>query len=69
MTGFSISSDRRPTDAQEKALAATVELRAEREKINLEIERLANRARALSYRITAVEREVYKAHMNSTARS
>jgi chaperonin cofactor prefoldin len=69
LTGFSITSDRRPTDAQEKALAATVELRAEREKINLEIERLANRARALSYRICAIEREVYKAYMNSTARS
>jgi hypothetical protein len=68
MTGFSISSDRRPTDAQERALAATVALRAEREAINLEIERLSIRARALSYRITAVEREVYQAHMNSTAR-
>ena len=69
MTGFSITTDRRPTDAQERALAATVELRKEREAINLEIELLSNRARALSYRITAVEREVYKAHMDSTARS
>ena len=69
MASFGISSDRRPYDAQQKALAATVELRKQREEINLEIELLRNTAKKLSEQIRAIERQVYLFHMDSTSRS
>jgi hypothetical protein len=68
-SSFSISSDRRPTDANAKALAATVQLRSQRDAINSEIEALQARALKLSRQISAIERTVYREHMNSTARS
>jgi hypothetical protein len=67
--GFSISSDRRPTDANAKALAATVALRKQRDEINLEIELLQSHALKLSRQITAIERAVYREYMDSTVRS
>ena len=69
MTSFAITSDRRPTDANDKALAATRELRRQREDINLEIELLQSRAQKLSVQICAIEREVFRSHMDSTPRS
>ena len=69
MASFGISSDRRPYDAQEKALAATLELRKQREEINLEIELLQNKAKKLSEQIRAIERSVYSHYMLSTTRS
>jgi hypothetical protein len=69
LTGFAITSDRRPKDANDAALAATKELRRQREDLNLEIELLQSRARKLSVQICAIEREVYRSHMDSTSRS
>jgi chaperonin cofactor prefoldin len=69
MTSFAITSDNRPKVANDKALAATVELRRQREDLNLEIELLQSRARKLSVQICAIEREVYRSHMDSTSRS
>jgi len=50
-----ISSDNSAALAQARALAASAELRAERESINLEIERLRLRALDITHRINAVE--------------
>jgi chaperonin cofactor prefoldin len=69
MASFGISSDRRPYDAQQKALAATVELRKQREEINLEIQLLQGQAKKLSEQIRAIERSIYSFHMDSTSRS
>jgi hypothetical protein len=66
---FSITSDSRPKHANDAALAATKELRRQREDINLEIELLQSRARKLSVQICAIEREVYRSHMDPTSRS
>jgi hypothetical protein len=69
MSTFTISSDRRPTDANAKALVATVQLRSQRDAINAEIEALQARALKLSRQITAIERAVYREYMDSTVRS